>query len=130
MTAGKASEPVIQRRSRITADSPRDEVDSFVDLITDPPNRAIKESRQIRVTSSQQIGPWLSYQVLRAVCDHESNSQREPEAHPCGIPLPDLAFPDLRTGSTLERRARYDRKAYDEGDNGWDDKADDYKQAC
>lgn len=130
MTARKASEPVIQCRTRITADGPRDEVDSFIDLITNSPDRAIQESRQIRVTSSKHIRPWLSNQVLRARCDHESNSQREPKAHPCSVPFPYLAFPNLRTGSTLKCGTWYDREAYDERNNGWNDKPDGYQQAC
>lgn len=73
MSAGKASKPIVERRTRISTDGPRYKILALVYLIANSADGAAQEARQVWVASSKKIRPRLAKEVLRSICEEEGD---------------------------------------------------------
>jgi hypothetical protein len=99
--------------------------------LQDRSDEKVVDSLEVGVAAGQQVWARLSEHELHALCDHECGREREREAHPANVPLPELPPPNQRLGSSpASSRSGNEDHAHDEDDAGRRDKCDEDQEPC
>jgi hypothetical protein len=86
---------------------------------------------EVGLAAGEQIGSRLPEHELHALGDHEGYGERESEAHPANVPLPEFPPPDQRLGgSSASSGARHKNHAHDEDDGGGRNQGDEDEEPC
>lgn len=132
MSTGEGLEAVLEYIVvRLLADPRGDEYPCWIEELSHRVNCVVSDTVQVWLTSRQQIRSWLSEKILHTLRDEERSRKRKCEAHPTGVPLPELSPPNERLGrSTFGGWSRNPDKTHDEDDARRRNERNNYEKPC
>jgi hypothetical protein len=115
----------------VLADAGGDEDPVLVERLADAVYGEFADAGEIGVAAREQVRARLAEDELHALGDQEGGCERESQAHPARIKLPELPTPDERLwGAAASCWAGDEEQADDEDDGGGCDEAAEDEEPC